>query len=226
MSLALIIFDCDGVLLESVEAKTRAFRRIGAEFSPEAAERLAEYHLLHGGVSRSEKFAWLFREILGRRILPEENESLCRRFADYCLEEVCASDFVPGALEVLDRWRGRLPLHVASGTPQGELVDVLTRRGLAGYFAGMSGYPPDKAGLLRNILDGSGLPPGEALMVGDSLTDQQAAEMAGTLFYGRGSAFRASGWPWHPDLRRLNAYLERLAHSQYYVTLKTSPCSV
>jgi phosphoglycolate phosphatase-like HAD superfamily hydrolase len=211
VSLALLVFDCDGVLLESVQAKTLAFRRIGAQFGPEAADRLAEYHALHGGVSRSEKFAWFFEEVLGRRILPEENAALCLLFAEYCLDEVLASELVPGALEVLDRWRGRVPLYVASGTPQQELVEVFTRRGLAGYFAGLSGYPPDKTGLLRNILDRSGLSPQETLMVGDSLSDQLAAEAAGTLFYGRGAAFRASGWPWHRDLTRLNAHLERLA---------------
>ena len=214
MPLALVVFDCDGILLESVEAKTGAFRRIGAGFDAEAAERLAQYHLVHGGVSRSEKFAWFFSEVLGRRILPEENADLCRRFAEYCLEEVCASDFVPGILEVLNRWHGRVPLHVASGTPDQELAAVLARRGLAGYFKEIRGYPPGKAELLQSILNDSGVSPQEAVMVGDSVTDQRAAEKAGTLFYGRGAVFRSSGWPWHTDLTRLNRYLETLSRGK------------
>ncbi|MDR2076201.1 MAG: HAD family hydrolase [Desulfovibrio sp.] len=213
MPLALVVFDCDGVLLESVGAKTLAFKRIGAEFGPEAADRLTRYHILHSGVSRSEKFAWFFEEVLGRRILPEEDAALCSRFAGYCLEEVCASPLVPGIREVLDLWHGRVPLYVASGTPQAELADVLTRQGLARYFAGLFGSPPGKADLLRGILDLSGACPKETVMVGDSRSDYDAAEKAGTLFYGRGAVFRSSGCPWHTDLTRLNSYLESLARN-------------
>ena len=48
-------------------------------------------------------------------------------------------------------------------------------------------------------------------MIGDSSTDQYAAEAVGTLFYGRGDYFKNSGYPWYQDLTRLNEYLERLA---------------
>ena len=38
MALSLIVFDCDGVLLESVDVKTRAFARIGEEYGAEARD--------------------------------------------------------------------------------------------------------------------------------------------------------------------------------------------
>ncbi|MDR2161605.1 MAG: HAD family hydrolase [Desulfovibrio sp.] len=211
MPLALVVFDCDGVLLESVEAKTRAFERIEADFGPRAAGRLTRHHKENGGVSRAEKFAWFFKEVLYRPLSAGENEALCRRFASFCLEEVLSSSLVPGALETLTAWSGRVPLFVASGTPQEELAEVLRHKGLAGYFTGIFGSPPDKASLLRNILRLSGAPPEQAVMVGDSRTDQLAAEAAGALFYGRGQCFRSSGHPWHHDLTRLNLYLEKLA---------------
>ena len=58
MSLDCIVFDCDGVIMESVECKTRAFGRTVENHGPEAVAQLVEYHLAHGGVSRFEKFRW------------------------------------------------------------------------------------------------------------------------------------------------------------------------
>lgn len=210
MSLELIVFDCDGVILESVDAKTRAFGRVGAEFGQEAADRLVLFHTLHGGVSRSEKFAWLYRECLGRDITGEENEILCDRFASYCLEEVFQSALVPGIMDVLGAWKGRVPMYVASGTPHDELDQVLEQNGLAAFFDGIYGFPPGKTDLLRLIVKKSGASPSSTVMIGDSATDQHAAEAVHTLFYGRGEFFRHSGYPWHHDLTRLSAYLEAL----------------
>ena len=210
MPLSLIVFDCDGVILESVEAKTRAFARIGEGYGREAASRLVEYHLRHGGVSRFEKFIWLFEQVLRRTISEAELAELGVRFAEYCLDEVNRSDFVSGIMEVLERWKGVVPMWVASGTPQRELEEVLAARGLVQYFTGICGTPPGKADLLRGILKKTGARPSETVMVGDSGTDQYAAEAVRCLFYGRGEYFRHSDYPWHTDLTRLNDYFEEL----------------
>lgn len=210
MPLSLVIFDCDGVLLENMDVKAAAFRRIGDNFSREMGDRLAMYHALRGGVSRFEKFDWLYRMTLGRSPTDEEAAALNERFVQYALEAVAVSPLVKGAREALERWKGRKPLYVASGAPQKELEFILEKRGLAHYFDGIYGYPPAKTELLRQILADSGLPARETVMIGDSRYDLQAAEEAGTLFYGRGEFFRDGQYPWHDDLTKLNEYLEGL----------------
>ena len=210
MALSLIVFDCDGVILESVDVKTRAFARIGAEFGQEASARLVVYHQMHGGVSRYKKFEWLYREVLGRSLAKEELEILGEKFAALAFDEVMRSSLVPGVQEVLDRWHGRVPMYVASGAPSAELARILAERDLRKYFAGIQGSPPGKAELLRGIVTGVCVYPGDAIMIGDSMTDQYATEAVRTRFYGRGEYFRHSGFPWHEDLTRLNDYLEEL----------------
>ncbi|MEG2005689.1 MAG: HAD hydrolase-like protein, partial [Bilophila sp.] len=204
------VFDCDGVILESVDAKTEAFAQVAEPYGEEARDRLVLFHRLHGGVSRREKFDWLFREVLGRQITPEEMETLCARFVTFALDNVLNAPLVPGILDVLDRWKGRVPLYVCSGTPQAELVTILTQRKLAPYFTGISGTPPAKAEQLKAIVRKEGVDPADAVMVGDASTDRLAAEAAGTRFYGRGAAFTASGYPWGEDLTALNAWLEEV----------------
>jgi len=210
MSLSCIVFDCDGVILESVPVKTRAFARIAEPFGPEAVDRLLMYHKVHGGVSRYKKFEWLYREVLGREITREELEDFGRRYAEISFEEVCRCALVPGAEDVLKRWLGRAPMYVCSGAPHKELNAVLQRQGLHRYFVGVYGSPPAKTPLLRDIIRRAGVDPATTVMVGDSVTDLDAAKAVGTRFYGRGGDLKGSGFPWGEDLTGLNDWLESL----------------
>lgn len=212
MSLRCLVFDCDGVLLDSVPVKSSAFGRLAEPYGEEARDRLLLYHALHGGVSRYEKFAWFFREFLGREITPEESRDWGRKFAEYALDEVRRCPLVPGALEVLRRWHGRLPLYVCSGAPQPELRTLLRERGLAPMFTAIYGSPPGKAALLEQIVREAGLAPEEVLMVGDAGTDRDAAGAVGTRFYGIGPDLKGGPYPWGPDLTRLNDWIE--AHAE------------
>jgi HAD superfamily hydrolase (TIGR01549 family) len=209
-ALSCIVFDCDGVILESVPVKTRAFARIAEPYGSEAVDRLIMYHKAHGGVSRYRKFEWLHREVLGREITQEELERLGRKYAEIAFEEVCRCDLVPGIEDVLMRWKGRVPMYVCSGAPHEELNVILQRRGLHQYFAGVYGSPPAKTQLLRGILKEAGVDPATVVMVGDSVTDLNAAESVGTRFYGRGDELRGGSFPWGEDLAGLNEWLESL----------------
>ena len=210
MALTLIAFDFDGVILESVDAKTQAFAQVAEPFGEEARDRLVLYHALHGGVSRVEKFHWLYENFVGRPPTDAEMADLNRRFTELSLDNVLNAPMVEGALDVLERWKGRVPMAICSGTPQGELNLVVEKRGLAPYFAGVYGTPPAKTELLRQAVRDARVDPADVVMVGDSGTDRDAAEEVGTLFYGRGETFASTKWPWGADLQGLNAYLETL----------------
>lgn len=210
MALSLVVFDCDGVLLENLDVKTGAFRRVGEVYGPEMADRLVLYHRMHGGVSRYKKFEWMLGE-LGKEADDEELSALNDIFVTAAHEEMQRCPMVPGAKETLDAWHGRVPLYVASGAPEHELRMILEKRGLARYFKGIYGSPTVKTLLLRAIVEHSGVYPCDAVMVGDSRIDLCAAEAVGTRFFGRGEYFKYSGHPWHEDLTKLNAYLEEVA---------------
>lgn len=210
MALDLIVFDCDGIILESLDIKTKAFFRIGREISEEAAQGLTAYHRMHYGISRFKKFEWLYSTYLSRPITEEEKEALNVKFKHIAMEEIARCALVPGIQAVLDRWFGRVPMYVASGAPEEELQMILEKRGLAKYFVGIYGSPTVKTQLLRIIVQHAGVHPCTAVMVGDAATDQYAAEAVGTRFYGRGEYFKHSGHPWHEDLTQLNEYLEEL----------------
>jgi phosphoglycolate phosphatase-like HAD superfamily hydrolase len=174
------VFDFDGVVLESADIKTNAFRRL-FDGNPAAVA----YHLDHQGVSRYEKFRYISTEILGGTYTERDERRLGKRFSELVLDEVLACPFVPGAEALLGRRARELPLFVASGTPEDELRTIASARGVAGWFAGIYGTPPTKAEIIGRVLDETALAPGEVAMFGDAMTDLEGAQATGVRFVGR-----------------------------------------
>lgn len=207
MAIKCLAFDCDGVILDSVDLKTVAFGKLAEPFGEEARDRLLLYHKLHGGVSRYLKFEWFFREYLHREITPAEKEEWSEKFKRYSLDAVRDCPMIPGALQTLRRWFGHLPMYVCTGAPREEVAQILEERGLVKYFKGIYGSPPTKAELLQLIVNETGLPAEMTLMIGDASTDLDAAERTGAQFYGVGSLLKGGDYPWSMDLRPLNDWI-------------------
>ena len=203
----MVVFDCDGVILESLEVKTAAFGQIVEEYGPEAVARMTEYHLAHGGVSRFRKFEWFYDEVLGSKITEDNLQALSRKFRQLVFEGVMRSPLVPGIIETLESLHGRLPMYVASGTPNDELSQVLDARNLTRFFNGVYGTPPGKTELLRRIIEKEGIAPNDTLVVGDSSTDLDAAQSCGARFFGVGTGFASTPWPFGHDCIALSQWI-------------------
>ena len=174
------VFDFDGVVLESADIKTNAFRRL-FDGNPAAVA----YHLEHQGVSRYAKFRHITTEILGETYTEADERRLGKRFSELVLDEVLACPFVPGAQALLERRASELPLFVASGTPEGELRTIASARGVACWFTGIYGTPTTKAEIIGRVLDQTALAPDDVVMIGDARTDLEGAQTAGARFIGR-----------------------------------------
>lgn len=206
-----LVFDCDGVILDSVNVKTNAFAKLAEPYGEAARAKMVDYHTLHGGVSRFLKFEWFFREILNQEITPDESEAWNKKFREYALEEVMRCNLINGALATLERWHGKLPMYICTGAPEAEVREILSLRKLSCFFDGIYGSPPTKDLLLEKIVkDIAHVPSLNALMVGDARTDMEAAKKSGTLFYGIGEDLKPllkdSGL-WSKDLVPLNAWI-------------------
>ena len=181
-----IIFDFDGVVVESGEIKTQAFANLYREYGEVVMAEVAKYHVLNGGMSRYQKFRYFQEALLEKSPLTtEEEQQLDQRFSELVVEAVIASAPVPGAAELIQREAGRIPLFVASGTPEAELNTIVVRRGLAPYFTAVRGSPTPKQKLIEDILSTHNLLPEHVLMIGDALIDYQSAVVNNVAFIGR-----------------------------------------
>jgi phosphoglycolate phosphatase len=180
---AAILLDFDGVILDSVAIKTQAYARIYQEEDPRLLAEIINYQSLHGGVTRRDKFAYFERHLFGRPGDPESLDRLAASYRDLVYEAVLGCAFVPGAEGFLEIAHGRIDLHLVSGTPHNELVDIVHRRGLAKYFATVHGAPMQKHDAFAQIV-ARGYDPARTLAVGDAVTEYVAASDLGIPFLG------------------------------------------
>lgn len=192
---ASLVFDCDGVVLNSNAVKTMAFRSAVMDYGPDKADALVEHHVSNGGVSRYRKFDHFLRNIVGTEVTHDALESLLSKYAASVREGLLACELAPG-LQHLRQMTIGTPWMLVSGGDQAELRDVFAARGINEWFdAGIFGSPDTKEFILaREIRVGNLHKP--ALFFGDSRYDHIAATTAGLDF-----AF-ISGWSEFDDWMR------------------------
>lgn len=177
-----IIFDVDGVIFESADIKTLAFKRLFQEYSPDEVNKMLDYHLRNMGISRYVKFKYFFESILGKNLSKKEEEELGVRFSNIVVEEVLKAPFVSGTLDFLKNSYLDYSLFIASGTPQGELDYIVSERKLSDYFKKVYGSPQEKTSIINNILENNSLRKDEAVFIGDAESDLKAARGTGISF--------------------------------------------
>jgi phosphoglycolate phosphatase-like HAD superfamily hydrolase len=191
-----IIFDFDGVVVESGDIKTQAFAELYRPHGEAVTAAVVQYHRLNGGMSRYQKFRYFQQHLLRKPPLtPDEEQELDRQFSELVVEAIITGEAVPGADAFIRQQAARIPLFVASGTPEIELNSIVMRRGLAPYFTGVRGSPTSKQALIADILSTHAFAPERVLMIGDALIDYQSAQLNGVAFLGRVRAGDANPFP-------------------------------
>ena len=174
-----IIFDCDGVVLNSNKVKTEAFYNTALQFGTAAAKRLVKYHVERGGISRYEKFQWFIDSLTEEDLAQSKSEpnldSLLATYASEVHKGLRSCEVAEGLTELREKTKGSTWL-IVSGGDQAELRELFTERKIAQYFdGGIFGSPDTKETILKRELDNKNLilP---AVFIGDSKYDYTASE--------------------------------------------------
>ena len=183
-NISIIILDFDGVILESVDVKTQAFRELFS-FSSKHVNEIVNFHIKNGGMSRFDKFRYFYKNILKEPLSDQQYIFLCNRFSELVFDGVLKSSFVPGAESFLKHLSTKTYLFVASATPTSELTEIIRQRGLLDYFKVIYGAPKTKQECIKEILTNMNCPKDNAIFVGDALNDYKAAHETGIRFVGR-----------------------------------------
>ncbi|MBO1922993.1 HAD family hydrolase [Thiomicrorhabdus sp. 6S3-12] len=182
-----LIFDCDGVVLNSNKIKTEAFYNVAKVYGHEAANALVDYHVQNGGVSRYRKFTYLITEILKKPMDEIELKALLDHFALEVKKALMTCQVAEGLSELRERTKDA-KWFIVSGGDQSELREVFAARGLGCYFnGGIFGSPDTKDEILSREMNSANIVM-PALFIGDSKYDHIAAREANLDF------LFVSGW--------------------------------
>jgi len=207
-----VIFDVDGVIIESAEIKTKAFEILFADY-PDKLSEIVSYHQKNGGISRYVKFRYFYEKILGQELSAKKEAELGEKFSKIVLTQVLEAPFAPGAIEFLSQNKNRYHFFVASGTPEDELQNILNHRQLTPFFLEVHGAPKDKADIIEDILYRYELQRKEVVFIGDAESDRAAAEKARILFIARltGENHQLKDCRWKiNDLTDLDTFLQNM----------------
>jgi len=179
-----VVFDCDGVVLDSNQIKTAAFRTAAQPYGEAAAEALVAHHVANGGISRYAKFAYFIDHILPNRAERKSGPDIEQMLETFAAEVRSGMEHCPVAEGLADLRKATPDARwlIVSGGDQAELREIFDQRRLAAFFdGGIFGSPDTKSKILareigqRNIR----LP---ALFLGDSRHDHEAAKVSGLDF--------------------------------------------
>ena len=172
-----ILFDCDGVVLNSNFLKIEAYRLTALEFgaSEEDAMKLVNHHIEYTGISRNIKFTYFLEKILNKPVDDASMNHLLNQL-NYEVERLLENCEIAQGLDVLREKTKDSNWMIVSGGDQEEIIRLFTRKNLLKYFdVGIFGSPDSKEDIVaRELKKPTGQRP--ALFIGDSKYDYQVAK--------------------------------------------------
>ena len=149
-----LIFDCDGVILNSNKIKTEAFRKTLQKYNLHAVDEFIKYHKENGGFSRYIKFEYFLKNILPKydknlRFNEFELKILLENYSYQCKSALYNAE-VAKDLSKLRELSGNIPWLIVSGSDQKELRDIFKYKNIEKFFdAGIFGSPDKKTDILK-----------------------------------------------------------------------------
>ena len=172
-----IIFDCDGVILNSNMVKTQAFYLIAKLFGDEIAVSFIKYHKKNGGISRHLKIKYLVDELIPRfnsDIKEASIKELTLAYANNVIEGLKSCE-ISRSLDKLRNLTQKSNWLIVSGGDQLELRHIFSIRKLDYLFeSGIFGCPENKEEIVSREISRDNIKfPG--IFIGDSKYDYQVA---------------------------------------------------
>lgn len=180
-----IIFDFDGVIVDSKDIRINGFREIFKTYSKNLVDKLIEYHNKNGGISRYEKIKWFYKYIINDVPADHEINLKAKQFKSIMLEEMVDPDIlIKQTLRFIEKCYGSIPLYIISGSDEEELKIICSKLKIEKYFISIEGSPTKKVDLIKDFIMKHTYLPEKILYIGDSLVDFKSAKANKVAFYG------------------------------------------
>ena len=181
-----ILWDFDGVIIDSNSLREFGFREVLKEFDPEQVEQLITFHNANGGWSRYVKFRYFYEEILKRPISESQVQELANSFSSIMVDrlpnpELLIQETVRFIQEMNSQGK---EMHIVSGSDGNELRSLCEQLELSKYFLSINGSPTPKSALVKAIIDNSNISASQYCLIGDAMNDYDAAIQNEIQFFG------------------------------------------
>jgi len=180
-----IIFDFDGVILDSVPVKTEAFRQLFSNFPLDLVNQFVLYHEENGGISRYAKIQYFFENLLNQNVPNQLILEYANKYSLLTKEELANPKYIiDDTFDFIKRNYKQYKMHIASGADENDLKYICENLNLTPYFLSIHGSPQVKNKIVHSILVNNVYLNDETVLIGDSINDYEAAYKNNIAFYG------------------------------------------
>lgn len=178
-----IIWDFDGVILNSNEVRDLGFIKVLEGYAQEDVHKLLDFHQRNGGLSRYVKFEYFYKEVLNQSFTEEDVQNLAKRFSIIMKELLIDKTLlIHETLEFIKEYYHTIPMHIISGSDGEELRYLCHQLEIDSFFKSIEGSPTPKVQNLSNLISRENYQPSELVLIGDSFNDFEAARDNGVSF--------------------------------------------
>ena len=182
----LILWDFDGVIIDSNEIREYGFNQVLKKYSIKQKQDLISFHRLNGGLSRYVKFRYFFEKILKKPISENEVNLLANQFSLIMRERlVDTSLIISETIKYIEElFNLKKEMHIVSGSDNNELIELCSKINVDKYFKTINGSPTPKNELVSRIITRNNLKLSDICLIGDAVNDFDAAKTNGITFFG------------------------------------------
>lgn len=180
-----VLWDFDGVILDSMSVRDAAFQHTLKDYPQEHVTSLIQWHQKNGGLSRYVKFRYFQTKILHISLDEDLVQSWAQIFSEYCTTHLGdRSRLIKTTTCMIESLSGKVPMHIVSGSDGVELTKLCNTLKLTCHFVSIHGSPTPKIKLVADVLKNNFYQPEKTILIGDSLNDYEAAKENSVPFIG------------------------------------------
>lgn len=182
----IILWDFDGVLMDSNAVRELGFKTVLAEFPTEKVDQLIQFHRKNGGLSRYVKFRYFYEEICNLEIDDEKINLLANAFSKI-MKELLINEklLITDSMNFVKKMHHQgVKMHIVSGSDHNELNFLCKELQIDHYFLSIDGSPTKKNKLVKDLLSNFNYDSKNVVLIGDSINDYDAAKANGIDFIG------------------------------------------
>ena len=186
-----LIFDFDGVIINSVDLKNEAF--IDLYKKEKNFTEIKEYLIRNQGIPRRLKITEIEEKLIkniykNRESKLKEIERRMDILNESIINKVLKAELIVDALEFIKKNNEKI-IGLVSATPDKELIQILKKKNLTGYFDFVYGSHWSKHKTFEYLKKRYDLKESEMIYFGDSIGDKTSASSANIDFYGIGPLY-------------------------------------
>lgn len=176
MNIKNIIFDFDGVIIDSMHIRDYGFRKIFRNYPKEKVEKLIRYHRLNGGLSRFDKIKYFYNTILEEEISDDKLYKYTEEFSIIMKDKLISEDIlIHDSIKFISKNYNRYNFHIASGSEENELNYICNKLNISSYFKSIYGSPMNKVDIVKKIINENNYKNEYTILIGDSINDYEAS---------------------------------------------------